>query len=313
MERDFFDEEEFALDRIKGAILGHAIGDAMGATTEFMEPNEICRKYGTVTDILGGGWLHLKPGETTDDTAMSLCVAEGILESPDNPIDAIGQAFLRWEATDPEDIGNTIRSSLDHFNGDWLEAAYQTHLEFDGYTGGNGSLMRCLPVALAYTDSDKMEDITERQSKMTHYDDIASEACLIYNRIAARVLNGDNLLLALVAETDGTRYHNVFLDRPSCSPDGFVVNTFTWVLYLLWTYDSFAEVVQQATNEGYDSDTVAAIAGGLKGLSTQSFGLPQEWVNKLRNRKQLEKAAEDLYQLRQSMLGMTSQPAGTND
>lgn len=64
--------------KIKGALYGFAIGDAMGATTEFMSEIEIKEKYGEVRDIIGGGWLNLKPGEVTDDTQMTLCVCEAI-------------------------------------------------------------------------------------------------------------------------------------------------------------------------------------------------------------------------------------------
>ena len=67
--------------KIKGALYGFAIGDAMGATTEFMTRSEIADKYGAVTNIIGGGWLHLEPGQVTDDTQMMLCVCDAIKES----------------------------------------------------------------------------------------------------------------------------------------------------------------------------------------------------------------------------------------
>ncbi len=295
------DDEVILLDQIKGALYGFAIGDALGATTEFMMPDEIQRKHGRITEFLGGGWLSLEPGETTDDTAMTLCVAEGILDSPRDPIDSIGRLFLHWQATHPPDIGVTVRHALAAYQGDWARAAKKTHLELGGKSAGNGTLMRCLPVALAYPDLQKMEDITVRQSKMTHFDDLASEACLIYNRIAHRVLNGENLRVAMVLETEETPYRNTFLQRPTARPDGFVVNTLTWVFYLLWTYPTFAEVVQQAANEGYDSDTVGAIAGGLKGLAT-GHGPLSDWGNKLKGADRLNYVAKKLLELRMSQL-----------
>ena len=296
-----FDEEDIP-NRIQGALFGLAIGDAMGAATEFMEPDEIQRKFGRVTDFLGGGWFNLLPGETTDDTAMTICVAEGIIETPDHPIEAIGQAFLRWEASNPPDIGITIRHVFQHYRGDWMKAAQQAHLDLDGKSAGNGSLMRCLPVALAYRNREKMEEITVLQSKMTHFDDLASEACLLYNRIAFDVLHGNHLRYAIVDHVANTRYQNVFLSRPSCSPDGYVVHTFTWVLYLLWNFHSFQEVILEATNEGYDADTVAAIAGGLSGLfhGVGSIKYTNNWVERLQNANRLSSLAEELFQLRQS-------------
>ena len=72
---------EKQLDRIRGALYGVAVGDALGGPLEFMSDWQICNTYGRVTDMIGGGWLNLKPGEVTDDTQMTLCVARGILDA----------------------------------------------------------------------------------------------------------------------------------------------------------------------------------------------------------------------------------------
>ena len=72
---------EKQLDRIRGALYGVAVGDALGGPLEFMSDRQICDAYGRVTDMIGGGWLNLKPGEVTDDTQMTLCVARGILDA----------------------------------------------------------------------------------------------------------------------------------------------------------------------------------------------------------------------------------------
>ncbi|MBA2876250.1 ADP-ribosylglycohydrolase family protein [Thermaerobacillus caldiproteolyticus] len=74
------------LDKIKGGLFGLAIGDALGATTEFMNITEIQEKYGKVTDIIGGGWLNLSPGKVTDDTAMTIAVAKEIIKNKENPL-----------------------------------------------------------------------------------------------------------------------------------------------------------------------------------------------------------------------------------
>jgi len=68
----------------------------LGGPLEFVRAEEIREQFGCVTTMLGGGWLHLCPGETTDDTAMTLAVAEGIMEQPDDPIPAIGERFISW-------------------------------------------------------------------------------------------------------------------------------------------------------------------------------------------------------------------------
>ncbi len=180
------------LDQIKGGLFGVAIGDALGGTTEFMSEREIKNKYGQLTDIIGGGVWQLKQGEVTDDTAMTLCVAKGIMASPDDPIAHIGEEFLKWYNQKPKDVGIIISQVMRTYKGNWEEAAKDVHHQLSGKSAGNGSLMRCLPIPLVYPDRKEMEELTVRHSKMTHYDDLAAEACLIYNRIVSRFLNGDN-------------------------------------------------------------------------------------------------------------------------
>ena len=83
-------------NRIRGTLFGVAVGDALGAPAEFLNADEIKNTYGTLRDMVGGGWLDVRPGEVTDDTQMTLAVAHGITEKPDNPIPAIGRRFIEW-------------------------------------------------------------------------------------------------------------------------------------------------------------------------------------------------------------------------
>lgn len=287
------------LDKIKGALFGLAIGDALGGTTEFLTKAEIARKYGTLKEIVGGGVWHLEKGETTDDTAMSLAVAKGIVENPEDPVAAIGEEFIKWYDTNPKDIGNIIRTVFSIFNGDWFAAAQKAHTQYlGGKSAGNGTLMRCLPVALAYRELQKVDEITRLQSKMTHFDGLADEACIIYNRIAFHVLHGKDLKEAIRDEVQGTAYESALtLEVPDCHPDGFVVNTMRWVLYWLLTSGSFEAVVIGTANEGYDTDTVSAIAGGLAGLACGFEQLPEDYVNGLLQRQEVERIAEALTNL----------------
>ncbi|MCP1146058.1 ADP-ribosylglycohydrolase family protein [Lysinibacillus endophyticus] len=287
------------LDRILGGLFGVAIGDALGATTEFMSQKEIEKEHGIVDDIIGGGCWDVLPGETTDDTAMTIAVAKGIITNRNNPIDDMGKEFLKWKNTDPKDIGITIRVVFDRFNGNWFEAAKSAHDYLDGKSAGNGSLMRCLPIALAYPKLDKIEELTIAHSKMTHYDDLASEACVIYNRIAYRVLNNEDLKSSILDEIKNTRYEKNAASKPDCPPDGFVVNSMKWVLYWLLNSDTFEEVIIGATNMGGDSDTIAAIAGGLKGLEVGYEKLPNHYKDKLLDKAKLNELAHQLHEIRE--------------
>ncbi|WP_211263241.1 ADP-ribosylglycohydrolase family protein [Lysinibacillus contaminans] len=300
------------LDKIKGGLFGVAIGDALGGTTEFMTKEEIQEKYGRVTEIIGGGIWALKPGETTDDTAIMIAVLKGIMANSNNPIEEIGKQFLYWEKTNPKDIGITTRTVFENYEGDWFKAAAETHYKLDGRSAGNGSLMRCLPVVLAYSDKTKIDEISVLQSKITHYDDLASEACVIYNRIARRLLEGEYLQSAIKAEIKDTRYDSNFDEEPDCAPDGYVVHTLKWVLFWLMNCETFEEVVIGATNMGHDSDTVAAIAGGLKGLEVGFSNLPEMYCEKLVERHNLEVLAEVLFEIRDENTELLKERSKTN-
>lgn len=286
-------------DRIKGGLYGVAVGDALGGTTEFMSTREIHRKYGYLTDIIGGGVWDLEPGEVTDDTMMTLCVAEGILDGPDDPMASIGERFLAWYRSDPKDIGNIIRRAFARYDGHWFEAAFLADQDL-GRSAGNGSLMRCLPVALAYADLGLVDRISRMQSKMTHYDERCNEACGLYNRIALRLLNGEELRPAMAAETQGTPYASALAEAPDCEPTGFVVDTLRWSLYCLQQGDGFADVVQRAANLGGDSDTIGAIAGGLAGVYYGYAGIPAAYADAILIQDRLDAVAERLTALRQA-------------
>ncbi|WP_088831238.1 ADP-ribosylglycohydrolase family protein [Paenibacillus tyrfis] len=293
------DREKSMADRIKGGLYGVAVGDALGGTTEFMSAKEISRKYGYLTDIVGGGVWDLEPGEVTDDTMMTLCVAEGILDRPDDPMASIGERFLAWYRSDPKDIGNIIRRAFERYDGHWFEAAFLADQDL-GRSAGNGSLMRCLPVALAYADPDRVDRMSRMQSKMTHYDERCNEACGLYNRIALRLLNGEELRPAMAAETQGTPYASALAEAPDCEPTGFVVDTLRWALYCLQQGDGFADVVQRAANLGGDSDTIGAIAGGLAGVYYGYAGIPAAYANAILIKDRLDAVAGRLTALQQA-------------
>lgn len=285
------------LDKIKGGLFGVAAGDALGGTTEFMSAAQVKAAYGYLTEIIGGGVWGLAPGEVTDDTMMTLCVAEGILEQPAEPREAIGRRFLEWYAGGPKDVGNIIRHVLERYEGNWFEAAFLAHLDL-GQSAGNGSLMRCLPAALGYAGLDRVEAVSRIQSRMTHYDERCDEACILYNRMAWRLLQGDDLRTVIRLEAAGTDYAAGLGSEPWCPPGGFVADTFRWVLYLLLDSSSFGETIQRAANLGGDSDTIGAIAGGLAGIYYGYAGIPERYREAILIRERLDVVANELYRLR---------------
>lgn len=144
----------------------------------------------------------------------------------------------------------------------------------------------------------QVEAVTRAQSKMPHFDALADEACLLYNRIAFRVLQGEDLKESIKAEVTGTRYESALSGKkPDCPPDGFVVHTMEWVIYWLLVSELFSEVVIGAANEGNDTDTVAAIAGGLAGLACGFEALPKSYCEILKEKEELNQLAAETHNI----------------
>ena len=272
-------------ERLLGGLFGVACGDALGGTLEFMSKDEIKRKYGYLKDIIGGGCWNLQPGEVTDDTMMTIAVAEGILDSPEDPIEDIGKHFIEWYDNKPKDIGNIIRIALGEYkrSNNWKNTAYYAHRKTGGMSAGNGSLMRCLPVALYYTDVDKMLEITASQSLLTHYDRKATDACQLYNLLVYDYLKEKPKEPTIREHIEKyPDYKPVFeLSKDELKPTGYVLDTLVCALWCFINTSSFEDAVCEAANLGGDADTVAAIAGGIAGVYYGYSAVPDRWKEKI--------------------------------
>ena len=275
-------------DRIKGALYGVAVGDALGGPLEFMSREAVREAYPTgLRDMVGGGWLNLKPGETTDDTAMTLCVAEGIIEAEsrtklrhandDELADAIGRRFVTWLGSNPPDVGNTCREAIVRAEYNlvkglapalaWIRASDALGPNQEG----NGALMRCAYAGLWNKDG-KSANLTARlQSHLTHSGEQSETCCGWY-------------ATALWCYTYGV-FEPDLSDCPvsptpvpaNWSPSGYVVDTMHAVM-LAMQESSFEEILVKAVNFGGDADTVGAIAGGLAGAKYGFKAIPKRWV-----------------------------------
>jgi len=287
-------------ERILGGLFGVACGDALGGTLEFMSRDEIKRRYGYLKDIIGGGCWNLKPGEVTDDTMMTIAVAEGILDNPENPVEDIGKHFIKWYDSKPKDIGNIIRIALGEYkrNSDWMKAAYYAHQATGGKSAGNGSLMRCLPVALYYDDFEKMLEITASQSMLTHYDQKSTEACQFYNLLVYQYLNGKPKVPCIREYIEKyPEYKLVFqLSKEELEPTGYVVDTLICALWCFINTTSFEDAVCEAANLGGDADTIAAITGGMAGVYYGYDAIHERWKDKILVKEQLTSIAKRMYE-----------------
>lgn len=285
--------------RYQGALLGLAAGDALGATLEFMSREQVRARYPEGhRDLLGGGPFNWPPGAWTDDTQMAVCVARGILQSPVDPVPAVGEAFMDWFRAGPPDVGNTIRRALSLFPqlGSWEAVSTQIWAEMGERAGGNGALMRTLPAHLAYGPLDPRPS---RVGWITHPTADSDEALRCYGLVLEQLLAGRSKAEAFGALPP--RYDWSQSEPPPSS--GYVWDTLRAALWALWHGGSLEESLVLATNLGDDADTVGAVAGGLAGAHWGPLAIPRRWSLKLEGRAELESLAEGLWKVRAEIDG----------
>lgn len=253
---------KYSTDKIRGSLYGFAIGDALGATTEFMDENEIKRRYGQVTEIIGGGWLHLKPGEVTDDTQMMLCVLDALYECKSKALRdfelKVAGNFIKWLRTNPKDVGGQCRYAISAGLKGGPKA--MKRVAKDDEALGNGSLMRALPCAIFSGNETNFI-----QSSLTHNNHVVNGAIFAY----------DAMLKGAFEE----RKFNIADELNQ--PTGHVLDTLNNASYWASKTDSFEEALIGAVNHGGDADTIAAITGGLVGAKYGFKSIPKRWVDKL--------------------------------
>ena len=261
------------------AYLGLAIGDALGATVEFMTPNEIRHQIGVHRELTGGGWLKLKPGQVTDDTTMALALGESILQNGGR-VDALAaaQAFDAWMRAKPVDIGNTVRRNLIAFRRSGNPEAPASE-----HDAGNGAAMRTLPVALACFGQDESTTAAavRAQAHVTHHNAISDAGCttlvlMVQDFIAGR---SDIEVLHHRAHALAQAFPNyAFRGKPRLNPSGYVVDTIVAVFQAFFETESFEDCLIDVVNRGGDADTTGAIAGMLAGARYGMAGIPKRWL-----------------------------------
>jgi ADP-ribosyl-[dinitrogen reductase] hydrolase len=264
------------LNRACGAMLGLAIGDALGATVEFMTPREIEAQYGVHDRIRGGGWLRLAPGEVTDDTTMTFALAEAFLAAGGAP-DATrcARAFDAWMRTKPVDIGNTVRRGIVRWRLHGTPAAEPSS------DAGNGATMRCLPVALALFGADEalVAAAARDQARVTHHNPLTDAATLGVVRMVHAALAGGGVgaVLGCAHALVAAEPAFAFRGRRCDNPGGYIVDTMRAVCQAIDGNDGFEAVLVDVVNRGGDADTTGAIAGMVMGALAGETGLPRHW------------------------------------
>ena len=273
-------------DRAVGAYLGLALGDALGATVEFMTPREIAHAYaargGVHREIVGGGWLKLAPGQVTDDTTMSLALGDALLrgQALGRPFDTtlIADGFVAWWRGKPVDCGNTCRRGIARYRRDG-----SLHGEPAEGDGGNGALMRNLPVVLATLgDVAAFERVSLAQARITHHHPLSDAAVLgIGHLLRAQLAGADAANLAPIIGSWVAAHPAFRFDPYPGRASAYVVDTVQTVLHCFTRHARFEDAVVAAVNRGEDADTTGALVGMLAGARCGAGALPQRWLARL--------------------------------
>jgi ADP-ribosyl-[dinitrogen reductase] hydrolase len=270
--------------RFRGALLGLAIGDAVGAAVEF-QPRDT---FPPLTDMIGGGPFSLEPGRWTDDTSMALCLAESLIACGGMDLHDQAQRYLRWYRHGVWsskgycfDIGNATRAALERFEstGDPLSGST------DPYSAGNGSIMRLAPVPMFYARDRAAAIANSRESsRPTHQAATCLDACGELGEILVDLLHG-------------VRPAMPTLSREEVRGTGYVVDSLKAAKWAFSAGNTFEECVLLAANLGDDADTTAAITGQMAGAWYGVRGIPDHWRNRCYRAAEIVALADQIYEL----------------
>lgn len=263
-------------DKLKAAIYGLAIGDALGVPVEF-------RQRGTfyISDMVGFGTHNQPSGTWSDDTSMTIATCDSIRSCEGINIKDMYDKFKGWINKGEY----TVDGKVFDFGITTCNAIRQGYGEESEMSNGNGSLMRILPLAFTDASINQIKEV----SAITHAHEISKIGCDYYVEIARKLLEGYKLKkiledLDLVSPYERLSYIHT-LDEDDIQSTGYVVYTLEAALWALSTTDNFKDAVLKAVNLGCDTDTVGAVTGGLAGIMYGLDGIPKEWIEALRGKE----------------------------
>ena len=291
--------------RAEGCLLGLACGDALGGAVEFRTREEVARLFpGGVREITGGGPHKLELGEITDDTHMAIAIAHAC-DAGGIDLNRVAANFLAWYRGGPKDIGNATRQALRLLDTGvpWSEAAERLQRESTMGTAGNGTVMRCAPVAVRFrSDKPRMIEASIDTARMTHADPRATWGAVALNQAIVHLLNGGSLGDVLGAAVKGIKEQKVVkaidqvptLEYQSLRSGGFVLDTLATSFWCLLNRPSAEEAIVTAVTLGDDADTTGAVTGALAGAAWGAAAMPARWLAVLQVRDEVRELARSL-------------------
>ena len=300
------------LSRIQGGIFGVAIGDALGVPIEFRKRNT----FEKVTDFQYCQTFKLNPGEWSDDTSMTLCLAHSLITQKGFNLKNQTEQYIKW----------FLDGFMSH-NGKAIGIGYTTLLSLTLYIktkkiytiltdekySGNGSLMRVLPVILFFAhDIEKAVYYSGESSKNTHGSQIAIDACRYFAYIICKIIHGTTK-----EEIKSKEFKQQTIDFFNKKPlhkkvekiiegeyfekntdeiksTGYVVDTLESALWSFITTDNFETALLKAVNLGDDADTVGSITGQIAGVYYGYNQIPNRWTKNIAKKEWLKSISHKL-------------------
>ncbi|MCC5943898.1 MAG: ADP-ribosylglycohydrolase family protein [Bernardetiaceae bacterium] len=313
-------------NQVLDALLGVCVGDAVGVPYEFKSREAM--QASPATDMIGYGTYNQRPGTWSDDSSLTFCLAESLLHGYD--LKDMSKRFIRWKEDTywsargrVFDIGITTSQALSRLyslitNGQAQALAMQK-LSANEFDNGNGSLMRILPL-LFYIKGKNIEkqfELVWEVSALTHRHIRAAMSCMIYLKIAEKLLQGEDKIAAyestrieIKALWNSIQFpmqeqehfikviQNDIRDTPieELKTGGYVIEVLESSIWFFLQKDNYRDTILSIINLGHDTDTSAAIAGGLAGLYYGKAGIPEAWVSQIARLDDIIKLCEALHQ-----------------
>jgi ADP-ribosylglycohydrolase len=291
---------------IKDVLYGIATGDALGVPVEFLSRGEIALQ--PITGMRGYGTHNQSPGTWSDDSSLTFCLAEMLCGEYD--LTNLANRFINWRNYgywtphgEVFDIGIATSHAINRLQDGVSPALAGGDTE---WSNGNGSLMRILPL-LFYIKNLSITDrfnIIGEVSSLTHRHKRSVIACFLYLEMALNILQGKDKQTAYM---EMCKTADNFLDNEKetfsrilsgeisnihindIQSTGYVVHTLEAAIWCLLKTDDYPSAVISAANLGDDTDTTAAVTGGIAGLLYGWETIPAEWLNLLAKKASIDK------------------------
>ncbi len=271
-----YNESIELLDKIRGAMIGTGIGDFYG------------------NDNIG----------VTDATKLTIAVGKGLIKEPNDPLIAIGEEIIEWQALDGQYIGKTTKIAIENAisTNSFPKGAKKAHQILEGKTAGNCSLKRCLPIALMYKELDVVITLAGLQSNMTHFDSKANEASQLYSWLVYDLLNKKTKEQALKDVFGDHLYYGQYnaLKITEIKGSSYVVDSLLNAIALFYNLNNFDDFIN-VLNKIENSEEIGALCGGLIGVNIGLKNINYDFRKNIKLRIELLNIAGNIFDEREKI------------